>query len=82
MYCDVVPFPYRTQCLYVSGRELSLAQQYAAVGALSFPLLWVAGAGSAVFWVIGQYLLHHYSRTYYINHVYLGQRSTVVIIIV
>ena len=38
----------------VSGRELSLAQQYAGVGALSFPLFWIAGAGSAVFWIIGK----------------------------
>ncbi|RUS80158.1 hypothetical protein EGW08_012081 [Elysia chlorotica] len=37
----------------ILGRELSLAQQYAAVGVASFPLFWLAGAGSAVFWVIG-----------------------------
>ena len=37
----------------LTGRELSLAQQYAAVGVLAFPLFWIAGAGSAVFWIIG-----------------------------
>ena len=31
-----------------------MAQQYAAVGVLSFPLFWLAGAGSAVFWIIGE----------------------------
>ncbi len=30
-----------------------MTHQYAAVGVLSFPLFWAAGAGSAVFWVIG-----------------------------
>ena len=36
-----------------TGRQIPLAHQYAAVGVLTFPLLWVAGAGSMVFWVIG-----------------------------
>jgi hypothetical protein len=38
------------------GHELSLVQQYACVGVLAFPLFWMAGAGAAVFWVIGWYL--------------------------
>ena len=41
----------------LTGRDVTLVQQYAAVGALSFPLFWIAGAGSAVFWVIGTYSL-------------------------
>lgn len=40
-----------------TGRELSMFQQYTAVGIASFPLFWIAGAGAAVFWVIGM-LLH------------------------
>jgi len=40
--------------VFISGRELTLAQQYGVVGICAFPLFWIAGAGSAVFWVIGK----------------------------
>lgn len=39
--------------LFLGGREVSLAQQYAGVAICSIPLFLLAGAGSAVFWVIG-----------------------------
>lgn len=39
--------------IFLGGREISVAQQYAAVGLISFPLFWIVGAGAAVFWVIG-----------------------------
>ena len=39
--------------LKLGGRELSRPAQYGLVAALSFPLFWLAGAGSAIFWVIG-----------------------------
>ncbi|CAL1548276.1 unnamed protein product [Lymnaea stagnalis] len=51
--CYIISIKNQDRKISVMGRELSLAQQYAAVGALSFPLFWIAGAGSAVFWVIG-----------------------------
>ncbi|GFN85078.1 pra1 family protein [Plakobranchus ocellatus] len=35
------------------GREHNLAKQYAAVGATSFLLFWMAGVSLADFWVIG-----------------------------
>ncbi|XP_070549014.1 prenylated Rab acceptor protein 1-like isoform X2 [Ptychodera flava] len=35
------------------GRELTVGQQYLAVGLISIPMFFMAGAGSAVFWVIG-----------------------------
>jgi hypothetical protein len=38
------------------GHEMSLAQQYAGIGMMSIPVLWIAGAGSAIFWIIGKYL--------------------------
>lgn len=31
------------------------AHQYALAGGISFPFFWLAGAGSAVFWVLGEY---------------------------
>ncbi|XP_067935454.1 prenylated Rab acceptor protein 1-like [Watersipora subatra] len=35
------------------GRELTPSQQYAAIGVSSVPLLWLSGAGGAVFWILG-----------------------------
>ena len=40
--------------LVVAGHELSLAQQYGLGSILSFPIFYLAGAGAAVFWVIGK----------------------------
>ncbi|KAI8767947.1 prenylated Rab acceptor protein 1 [Biomphalaria glabrata] len=51
--CYIISLKNQEQKITIMGREVTLAQQYAAVGALSFPLFWLAGAGSAVFWVIG-----------------------------
>jgi len=39
--------------LILGGREVTLAQQYAAIAVASIPLFVFAGAGTAVFWVIG-----------------------------
>jgi len=41
---------------FYSGRELTHAHQYGIAAALSFPLFFVAGAGAAVFWVLGELL--------------------------
>ncbi|XP_050034547.1 prenylated Rab acceptor protein 1 [Dermacentor andersoni] len=35
------------------NKELTVIQQYCILGMLCFPIFYVAGAGSAVFWVIG-----------------------------
>jgi len=51
--CYMISNKNQERKVSIMGRELSLAQQYGAVGAMSFPLFWLAGAGSAVFWVIG-----------------------------
>jgi hypothetical protein len=37
----------------VVGHVLSLPQQYGLVAVFSFPLFYLAGAGAAVFWVLG-----------------------------
>ncbi|KPM10689.1 prenylated Rab acceptor-like protein [Sarcoptes scabiei] len=39
--------------LKIMGYKLNLGQQYIALGICSIPFLWIVGAGSAVFWVIG-----------------------------
>lgn len=51
--CYIINLKNAERKIVVLGKELSLGQQYGAIGLLSFPLFWVAGAGSAVFWVIG-----------------------------
>uniref|UniRef100_A0A914WUP1 PRA1 family protein n=1 Tax=Plectus sambesii TaxID=2011161 RepID=A0A914WUP1_9BILA len=38
--------------LRIGGKELSPAFQYAIVAACSFPLFYISGAGSIIFWVI------------------------------
>lgn len=40
-----------------TGYEFTLFQQYGAVALLSFPLFFISGATSAVFWVIGKCIL-------------------------
>ena len=39
--------------LFLGGKEISLAQQYGLVALCSIPMFLLAGAGAAVFWVIG-----------------------------
>nr|XP_055106203.1 prenylated Rab acceptor protein 1 isoform X1 [Symphalangus syndactylus] len=46
-----------SQCHLPPGREVSPAHQYALAGGISFPFFWLAGAGSAVFWVLGATLV-------------------------
>ncbi|XP_056652998.1 prenylated Rab acceptor protein 1 isoform X2 [Monodelphis domestica] len=43
--------------LVLFGREVSPAHQYGLAGGISFPFFWLAGAGSAVFWVLGATLV-------------------------
>ncbi|XP_048149199.1 prenylated Rab acceptor protein 1 [Corvus hawaiiensis] len=40
-----------------TGRELTPAHQLAVAGGVSLPLFWLAGAGAAVFWVLGAALV-------------------------
>ncbi|KAL5020309.1 hypothetical protein ScPMuIL_003201 [Solemya velum] len=51
--CYIISLKNQEKKITIFGRELSLFQQYTAVGIASFPLFWIAGAGAAVFWVIG-----------------------------
>ncbi|XP_064613536.1 prenylated Rab acceptor protein 1-like isoform X2 [Liolophura sinensis] len=51
--CYIISVKNAAKKVVIMGKELNVAHQYTAVGILSFPLFWLAGAGSAVFWVIG-----------------------------
>ncbi|KAG7277930.1 hypothetical protein CRUP_004709 [Coryphaenoides rupestris] len=39
--------------LVILGRELNVPHQMGLAGAVSLPVFWLAGAGTAVFWVLG-----------------------------
>lgn len=40
-------------CCGSAGRELTVPHQMSLAGAVSIPVFWLAGAGAAVFWVLG-----------------------------
>lgn len=42
----------------VFAYELTLAQQYGLVAVCSLPLFYLAGAGAAIFWVLGKIVFH------------------------
>lgn len=51
--CYIITLKNAESPFTLVGRELTLTQQYIMVSLISFPLFYLAGAGSAVFWVIG-----------------------------
>ncbi|KAF4519648.1 hypothetical protein B566_EDAN004985 [Ephemera danica] len=51
--CHFLATKQAERTLTIMGRELSLAQQYAMVAIASLPIFLWAGAGAAVFWVMG-----------------------------
>uniref|UniRef100_A0A8C8S6J5 PRA1 family protein n=1 Tax=Pelusios castaneus TaxID=367368 RepID=A0A8C8S6J5_9SAUR len=52
--CYLIRLRTQQSRLVLLGRELSTAHQYGLAGGVSFPFFWLAGAGSAVFWVLGE----------------------------
>merc|ERR1712137_157377 len=51
--CYILSLKNKERKVKFMGKEVSLAQQYAGVGLASIPIFILAGAGTAVFWVIG-----------------------------
>jgi len=51
--CHLVSKRNSEKKLILLGHEMNLAQQYGLVALVSFPLFYLAGAGAAVFWVLG-----------------------------
>lgn len=41
-------------CVLKPGKELTTPHQMSLAGAISLPAFWLAGAGAAVFWVLGK----------------------------
>ena len=54
--CYILSLRNAEKLIIVAGHELSLAHQYAAVGVLSLPVFYIAGAGAVIFWVLGTLL--------------------------
>ncbi|XP_075213033.1 prenylated Rab acceptor protein 1 [Lycorma delicatula] len=51
--CYFLRLRYAERQLVLFGHHLTLHQQYMLVGICSLPIYFMAGAGSAVFWVLG-----------------------------
>jgi anoctamin-1 len=52
--CYILSVKNAEKKVTVFGHELSLAQQYGLVAVCSLPLFYLAGAGAALFWVLGK----------------------------
>ncbi|XP_069497026.1 prenylated Rab acceptor protein 1 [Ambystoma mexicanum] len=55
--CYIIYLRTQQSKMILFGREMTTAHQYGIAGGVSLPFFWVAGAGSAVFWVIGATLV-------------------------
>jgi len=56
--CYILSVKNAEKKIAVFGHELSLAQQYGMVAVCSLPLFYLAGAGAALFWVLGKIVFH------------------------
>lgn len=50
-----------------TGKELTVPHQMSLAGAVSLPVFWLAGAGAAVFWVLGKQKSHYCVYTVYLQ---------------
>jgi len=75
--CYLIKLKNAQQKLKILGNELTLAQQYGLVMLCSFPLFYLAGAGSAVFWIIGAsfFLIMVHAVFFAIESVNTGEES-------
>ena len=56
--CYILSVKNAEKKIAVFAHELSLAQQYGLVAVCSLPLFYLAGAGAALFWVLGKIVFH------------------------
>ena len=84
--CFVLSLRNAEKKIILGGHEVPLAHQYAAVGLLSLPVFYIAGAGAALFWVLGKHnictlslslslslsLLLLFSALYFVMSIFLG----------
>merc|ERR1711990_76048 len=57
-----------TRKIAIAGHEVTLAQQYAAMGTASIPFFLLAGAGGGVFWVLGASLFFITAHAAFYNY--------------
>ena len=48
-------YPHVSQSLFTEGRDTSPKEVYMVLGIVMVPIFYFAGAGSAVFWIIGEF---------------------------
>ncbi|KAB7501968.1 Prenylated Rab acceptor protein 1, partial [Armadillidium nasatum] len=51
--CYIASLKNAERKLVIGGHELTLPQQYIGIGVISVPIFYLAGATTAIFWVIG-----------------------------
>ncbi|KAL7642678.1 UNVERIFIED_CONTAM: hypothetical protein RMT77_007243 [Armadillidium vulgare] len=51
--CYIASLKNAERKLVIGGHELTLPQQYIGIGVMSVPIFYLAGATTAIFWVIG-----------------------------
>ncbi|MPC97059.1 Prenylated Rab acceptor protein 1 [Portunus trituberculatus] len=51
--CYILALKNAEKKIVVGGHKVSMAHQYAVIGVLSLPVFYIAGAGAALFWVLG-----------------------------
>lgn len=73
----VITLKNKEQPVKLFGKKLNIGQQYMALGVCSIPLLYIVGAGSAVFWVIGAslFVIAMHSSVYAIETVGTSQNT-------
>merc|ERR1712203_1215967 len=57
-----------TRKIAIAGHEVTLAQQYAGIAAVSIPFFLLAGAGGIVFWVLGASLFFITAHAAFYNY--------------
>jgi anoctamin-1 len=55
--CYILSLKNAEKKITILAHELTLAQQYGLIAVCSLPLFYLAGAGAAVFWVLGKIVL-------------------------
>ncbi|XP_063615238.1 prenylated Rab acceptor protein 1-like isoform X1 [Penaeus indicus] len=51
--CYILSLKNAEKKIVIGGHEIPLAHQYGAIGILSLPVFYLAGAGAVLFWVLG-----------------------------
>jgi hypothetical protein len=56
--CYILSVKNTERKIRIFAHELTLAQQYGLVAVCSLPLFYLAGAGAAIFWILGKIVFY------------------------